>query len=133
MGPDLSEFAQAISGATLVWVVFCFDEQDQIGKAVTDSDEAAQLAMRHSKETGHAAEALPSFGLDNLVEASVVLIPFLFCFRFNGNPWQTMVVTAPSPETAAATAAAIVRLLNEVAPSLGHQPLFDAVGGACSS
>jgi hypothetical protein len=131
MDPELSEFEDAVPDSPLVWIVFCSDEKAQIGDDFTDQDEANGAAETHNEETGHSATALPSFKPSAGILSGEQNLPFLFCFRFNGRPWTTMPVFAPSPSEAAISAANLVAKLNAVAPLKGFPPLFDAVAGAC--
>ncbi len=60
------------------------------------------------------------------------MVSFQFCLRFNGQPWQTIVVAAPSPELAALTVSQIVQLINDQLVRMGYPPnLCTASSGSC--
>lgn len=60
------------------------------------------------------------------------MIPFPFCLRFNSQPWQTIIVAAPSPDLAADTVGLIVQRINEVLSRMGYPPnMCTASAGSC--
>jgi hypothetical protein len=55
-----------------------------------------------------------------------------FCLQFNGRPWTTITVAAPSPELALLTVNQIVQRVNEVLVQAGYPPnLCTAALGSC--
>jgi hypothetical protein len=59
------------------------------------------------------------------------MISFPFCLLYNQQPWQTIIVAAPSPELAQLTVDQLVQLLNKKLKELGYQPLCSSRLGAC--
>jgi len=63
---------------------------------------------------------------------AIQTISFPFCLQFNGRPWQSIIVAAPSPELAALTVSQVVQLINEQLVRMGYPPnLCTAVSGSC--
>ena len=74
--------------------------------------------------------APPDPGAQNLGVQNLV---FPFCLTFNGQPWQTIPVAAPSVQAAALTVDQLVRTLNATAVRLGYPPnCISAASGACN-
>jgi hypothetical protein len=72
--------------------------------------------------------------LSNQVQPAdtVQMIPFPFCLLFNGKPWQTIIVAAPSPELAALTMEQYVQLKNAELVNAHYPPnMCSARSGAC--
>lgn len=61
----------------------------------------------------------------------VVNLPWPFCLRYNGQPYQNMTVYAPDPNSAALSFAQTVRLFNDAAVATGYPPLFSGTAGPC--
>ncbi len=70
---------------------------------------------------------------DSSTGVSVIqAVSFPYCLQFNGQPWQSIVVAAPSPELAAVTVSQIVQLINDELVKMGYPPnLCSAVSGSC--
>ena len=55
-----------------------------------------------------------------------------FCLQFNGRPWTTITVAAPSPELAMLTVNQIVQRINDLLVRAGYPPnLCTAILGSC--
>jgi hypothetical protein len=130
MDPDFAELASELSDFPFSWIVFCPTENSQIGDSFSDQSDAADAAASHNQETGHSSSAVPGFqAADGQLSTGVQLVSFPFCIRFNGRPWQSIVLSAPSPELAAQTLSSILAILNRAAGA----PQFTATTDLCPS
>jgi hypothetical protein len=60
------------------------------------------------------------------------LLQFPFCLLFNGKPWTTIVVAAPSPDLAALTMEQYVQLINAALVNAHYPPnMCTARSGSC--
>jgi hypothetical protein len=60
------------------------------------------------------------------------LLQFPFCLLFNGKPWQTIIVAAPSPDLAALTMEQYVALINKALVAAHYPPnMCTARSGEC--
>jgi hypothetical protein len=133
MDPEISDFESALPSGPLTWIVFCLNEEGQVGGFFNNRVEATAEAFAHSRDTGHVATAAPILAMavapNNLDAEQLLSVPF--CVAYEGRPRWTIVVAAPSPEAAFLTVDQFVAVLNSIAPSLGFLPRFSATLGAC--
>ncbi len=80
--------------------------------------------------------------LDDLLEAlrdpgqtavgvDIQNLPWPFCILYNGASYQSQIIFAPDPDTAATTANQIVGQLNQIAQVLRYPPLFSVTASSC--
>lgn len=130
MDPDFAELAGELTDFPFSWIVFCPDENSQIGDGFSNQSDAADASAAHNKETGHSSSAVPGFQpTEGQLSTGKQLVSFPFCIRFNGRPWQSIVLAAPSPELAAQTLSSILAILNRAAGA----PQFTATMDLCPS
>ncbi len=127
--PMVDELVATAGDVSSGWGTWCPEEGARISVDLAGEQDAASAAEEHNVSTGHTAQA--TLQLAGVVEAAPQNLQWPFCIQYNGRPWQSTIVSAPSPEQAVDAAAAIVAFLNSRAPQLGFPPLFSATGGLC--
>ena len=131
MDPELSDLEPDLPPGTLAWTVYCADEDTSIGGNDLTQDDAEMEAAAHAQETGHAAVATLSFLGSGEVVAGGGTISVAFCISYDGRPWHTIILAAPSPEAGLTTLQQLIDRLNEIAVNNGFAPRFSAALGAC--
>ncbi len=127
--PTVDELVTTAGDVSSGWGVWCPEDEGLISADLVGELDAASAAEEHNAGTGHTAGG--TLQLAGVVAVDAQNLQWPFCLRYNGRPWQSTSVSAPSPEEAADAAAAIVAFLNSRAPQLGFPPLFSATGGLC--
>ena len=117
--------------------------ESTLGKRVVSKKFKHQALNFYSekKEKLHMGNQVEAPKFDNLLEAvrsseiaaggAVQNLPWPFCILYNGQPYQSQVIAAPDPDSAAITANQFVEQLNLAAQSLGFPPLFSVTSGSC--
>ncbi|MFF7358810.1 hypothetical protein ACFZA1_40320 [Streptomyces filipinensis] len=129
--PTLDDLATDSLELSPVWCGWCPEEETQVIQDLSAEVDAITAVNEHNTSTGHAAVVTLSLPNAVAVNADIQLLPFPFCFRYNGRPWQSVIVKAPGPDEAATTAEQIVGVLNLSATRRGFPALFSATGGPC--
>lgn len=105
----------------------------QVAQDFEAEADGVTAAEEHNQATGYTAVATLSMPNAVSFDSGIQLFPFPFCFRYNGRPWQSMILLAPGTDEAATTADQLVGLLNLAASRRGFPALFSVTGGTCPS
>jgi hypothetical protein len=129
--PELEKLLGESPEVAVDRVIYCPEEESQLGDVFYTSEEALATAEDHNQANGHNACVALVSNTEMAEVSSGQNLPWPFCFLYNGSPYYSLIVYAPSTGEAVDIVEIMLTRWNFAATQLGYQPLFSAVAGAC--